>query len=48
MDPEEDMFFELFGACSVQLYGSMVWWPYLWSNLEGPWAMFTDVPKIIQ
>ena len=24
MDPEEDMFFELFGACSVQLYGFMV------------------------
>ena len=24
MDLEEDMFFELFGACIVQLYGSMV------------------------
>ena len=24
MDPEEDMFFELFGACSVLLYGFMV------------------------
>ena len=24
VDPEEDMFFELFGDCSVQLYGSMV------------------------
>ena len=49
VDPEEDMFSSclVLAVCNCMVPFS-AWWPYLWSNLEGPWAMFMDIPKIIQ
>ena len=49
MDPEDDI---LLSCVVILVYSSMVswsaWWAYLWSSLQGPWAMSMDVQKIMQ
>ena len=49
MDPEDDI---LLSCVVILVCSSMVswsaWWAYLWSSLQGPWAMSIDVQKIIQ